>query len=261
MAVYGYLRVSTKPQTEGDSLEVQQRMVEGRALQDGLSIDRQFIERGVSGAKRLQDRPQGKAMLDALKPGDVVISSKLDRIHRSASDALDVMGRFKRDGISLILLDMGGDVCGSGISGLIFTILAAVAEFERGRIADRVSEMKAHEKSVGKYRGGSRPYGFQPGPDKQLVPIPEEQLAVSFILRCAGERASLRKIQGALVDSLGVRLSLPAINRIIKDGRVAGPDPSHADTRIGAHADSVCTAGPVHVEHRVSILRNRVPVA
>jgi DNA invertase Pin-like site-specific DNA recombinase len=220
MPTYGYLRVSTKPQTEGDALEVQQRMIEGRALQDGLSINHLFIEKGVSGAKRLQDRPQGKALLDIVRPGDAVIASKLDRIHRSARDALEVMAKFKQEGISLILLDMGGDVCGSGISGLIFAILAAVAEFERERIADRVAEMKAHEKQVGKYRGGTRPYGFRPGQDKLLEPIPEEQLALSLILKYSAEGMSLRKTQAALADSLGVRLSHVAIGRIIRDAAI-----------------------------------------
>lgn len=58
---YGYCRVSTKPQTEGDSLEVQQRMIEGRALQDGRKIDHIYVERGISGSRRLKDRPHPSA--------------------------------------------------------------------------------------------------------------------------------------------------------------------------------------------------------
>jgi DNA invertase Pin-like site-specific DNA recombinase len=195
-------------------------MVQGRALQDGLKLTRVFIERGVSGARRLQERPQGKSLLDMLKPGDVVIASKLDRMFRSASDALDVLGRLKAQKVSLILLDLGGDVTGSGVASLIFSILAAVAEFERQRIADRVGEMKAHEKEVGKYRGGAVPYGYQIGADKLLAPIPEEQKALSFIIKMAGENQSLRKIQKALAESMGVKISHMSIKRIVKDSAV-----------------------------------------
>ena len=227
-STYGYVRVSTKPQTEGDSLEVQERMVQGRALQDGLKLTHVFVERGVSGARRLQERPQGKALLEALKPGDVVIASKLDRCFRSASDALDVLGKLKAQKVSLILLDLGGDVTGSGVASLIFSILAAVAEFERQRIADRVGEMKAHEKEVGKYRGGARPFGFRPNDSKLLEPVPEEQAGLSLILKMAGTEASLRKIQAALADSLCVKLSLPAISRVIRDAKIRKPAASSA---------------------------------
>jgi putative DNA-invertase from lambdoid prophage Rac len=54
---------------------------------------------------------------------------------RSALDALGVLGRLKRGGISLHMIDLGGDTTGNGVSKLIFTILSAVAEAERERIA------------------------------------------------------------------------------------------------------------------------------
>jgi hypothetical protein len=40
--------------------------------------------------------PQGTALLAVLQPGEVVITSKLDRVFRSALDALDVLGRMKQ---------------------------------------------------------------------------------------------------------------------------------------------------------------------
>src|ERR1700692_4713858 len=62
MAIYGYARVSTSRQAEeGESLDVQQRTVAGYALMIGLTVDRMFIERGVSGSVPLADRPQGAA--------------------------------------------------------------------------------------------------------------------------------------------------------------------------------------------------------
>src|SRR3954470_19685692 len=94
---YGYARVSTVAQaSEGESLDVQQRVIAGYAQIHGLAVDQVFVERGVSGSKPLGDRPQGAALLAALKPGDVVITPKLDRMFRSALDALDVLGRLKQ---------------------------------------------------------------------------------------------------------------------------------------------------------------------
>jgi hypothetical protein len=69
--------------------------------------------------------------------------AKLDRMFRSALDALDVLGKLKQHRVPLHMIDLGGDVTGNGISKLIFTILSAVAEAERDRIRERVSTTKA----------------------------------------------------------------------------------------------------------------------
>ena len=62
----------------------------------GLTVDQVFVERGVSGSKPLARPPRGPALLAALQPGDVVITPKLDRMFRSALDALDVLGQLKK---------------------------------------------------------------------------------------------------------------------------------------------------------------------
>ena len=100
MATYGYCRVSTMVQAEdGESLEVQRRQVEGRAMQEGWTIDEVFVERGVSGSKPFGDREQGSTLLARLQPGDVIVAAKLDRMFRSALDALQTCDRFQRDGV------------------------------------------------------------------------------------------------------------------------------------------------------------------
>src|SRR4051794_5005382 len=135
MTVFAYTRVSTDRQAnEGESLDVQQRTVAGYAMMHGLQVDHVFSERGVSGSKPLAERHEGMALLAALKPGDVVITPKLDRMFRSASDALANLDHMKRNNISLHMIDLGGDVTGNGIAKLVFTILSAVAEAERDRI-------------------------------------------------------------------------------------------------------------------------------
>ena len=116
MAVYGYVRVSTGRQAEeGESLAAQQRAIEGYAMIQGTPMNRVFVERAVSGAKPLSDRPEGSMMLGVIQPGDVVITAKLDRMFRSALDALNVCNAFKEQGISLHMIDLGGDVTGNGM--------------------------------------------------------------------------------------------------------------------------------------------------
>src|SRR5919199_3595066 len=161
MAVYGYVRVSTDRQaSEGESLGAQRRTIQGYAMMHGFALDLVFVERAVSGSKPIGERPEGARLLAAVRSGDVIITPKLDRMFRSALDALDVLARLKERGVSLHMIDLGGDVTGNGISKLVFTILSAVAEAERDRIRERVSEVKHDQKARGRYLGGKVPYGY-----------------------------------------------------------------------------------------------------
>ena len=117
MAVYGYIRVSTDKQaSEGESLGVQQRQLEGYAMQNGWTIDRVFREEGVSGSVPVMERPASTEMMEAAKAGDIIIAAKLDRMFRSALDALQTVELLRKRGVSLHLLDLGGDVSGNGLS-------------------------------------------------------------------------------------------------------------------------------------------------
>ena len=144
MAVYGYARVSTARQAnEGESLEVQKRQIDGYALMHGLAVDEIVIEEGVSGSVPVLERPAGAALFARLKADDIIISAKLDRLFRSALDALQVVETLKGKGVKLHLLDLGGDIAGNGLSKLFLTIAAAFAEAERDRMA--VTGEVAHE--------------------------------------------------------------------------------------------------------------------
>src|SRR5271155_5465919 len=89
MAIYGYCRVSTLRQAnEGESLDVQRRQIEGYALMHGLKVDEIVVEEGVSGSVPVSERPTGGPLFDKLRKGDAVIAPKLDRLFRSALDAL-----------------------------------------------------------------------------------------------------------------------------------------------------------------------------
>ena len=218
MATYGYARVSTNRQAdEGESLDVQERQIAGYALMQGLTVDRTFVERGVTGSIPLGERQQGAALLAVLKPGDVVVTAKLDRMFRSALDALDVLSKLKARGVSLHMIDLGGDVTGNGVSKLVFTILSAVAEAERDRIRERVSQVKADQKQRGRYLGGKVPFGFALGADGALEPVKAQQEAIAAVRRMRAEGAPLRTIRSTLANA-GHQLSLDAVHRIAREG-------------------------------------------
>jgi DNA invertase Pin-like site-specific DNA recombinase len=221
MAVYGYVRVSTERQAEeGESLGAQQRTVEGYAMMHGLALDHVFVERGVSGSKPLNERPEGAKLLAALQAGDVIITPKLDRMFRSALDAIGTLGAVRDRGVSLHMIDLGGDVTGNGISKLVFTILSAVAEAERDRIKERIADVKKDQKARGRFLGGDVPFGYAVADDGELIPHAAEQEAIrsATTMRAAG--ASLRAIAEAL-QAKGHPISHMAVKRILRDHGVS----------------------------------------
>jgi len=169
----------------------------------------------VSGSKPLDERPQGAALLAALAPGDIILTPKLDRMFRSALDALKVLGELRDAGVSLHMLDLGGDVTGNGISKLVFTILSAVAEAERDRIRDRIRDVKADQKARRRYLGGSVPFGFRLGDQGELIEVPDQQGAIARMMAMRQAGASLRNIAEAM-QAVGFDLSHVSIKKIVE---------------------------------------------
>jgi putative DNA-invertase from lambdoid prophage Rac len=222
MPVYGYCRVSTDRQAdEGESLGAQQRQIKGYAMMLGQGLPKIFVERGVSGSKPFDGRPEGAKLMAVLQPGDVVITPKLDRMFRSALDALGILAHLQKSGVSLHMIDLGGDVTGNGISKLVFTILSAVAEAERDRIRERIREVKSDQKKRGRYLGGIIPFGWVMR-DGQLHEERKQQAAITKMreMRAAGH--SLRSIEAAMREQ-GVKLSHQGIANILANPSSVAP--------------------------------------
>lgn len=148
-----------------------------------------------------------------IKPGDVIITAKLDRMFRSALDALNNLQQFKNRGVSLHMIDLGGDVTGNGISKLVFTILSAVAEAERDRIRERIRETKTDQRKRNRYLGGTIPFGWRVSDTGDLIEDPDQQRVIGRIQELRGQGLSLRAITATLADE-GVKLSHQGIKKI-----------------------------------------------
>jgi putative DNA-invertase from lambdoid prophage Rac len=216
MAIYGYCRVSTVRQaTEGESLEVQQRQIQGYAHMHGLTLNGVVIEEGVSGSIPVAERPAAGPLFAKLTKGDVVIAPKLDRLFRSALDALKVVEDLKKRGVALHLLDLGGDISGNGLSKLFLTIAAAFAEAERDRIRERIGQVKADQKARGRYLGGKIPFGFRRGDSGELIPHEAEQEAIREIRSLRAKGKALRSIAEA-VAAKGHKLSHEGVAGVLR---------------------------------------------
>jgi DNA invertase Pin-like site-specific DNA recombinase len=217
---FGYARVSTERQSnEGHSLADQESRIRGYTQSVGLKLDGVFVEAGVSGGKRFSARPKGAELLTVLRPGDHVISTKLDRCFRSACDALNVAEDFRNRGIHLHLLDIGGDVTGNGVAKLVFNILAAVAEMERGRISERVRSVKQHRRQAGYFTGGHVARGYNVTHDGKLVADDRWKQVLNAMKQMRGEGLTYRAIATEVSEQFGMTLDHSTIFRVLNGQR------------------------------------------
>lgn len=230
--ILGYVRVSSADQAKDDrsSLQVQQDVIEGFAKTRG--VDRWgvqiYTDAGVSGATKLAFRPAGEQLLKDMKHGDTVIASKLDRMFRSASDAIDMFEVFKARGVELVLFDISNEPVSAGVGKLIMTILAAVADMERVRIKERTAEGRKAKKAKGG-PVGQVPFGYRKvgeGRDAKLVPHEGEQETARIMRELFQKRATYKGIseklaqEGRVQSNSGKPYHVTTIRRVILQGQL-----------------------------------------
>lgn len=136
MKVAIYARVSTSDQ----NCELQLRELREYCQRRGWDVAGEYIDAGVSGSKR--SRPElDRMMRDAQKHVvDCVIVWKLDRFGRSVLHLNEAISNLRSWGVRFICVTQNIDTDQSNpTSNLLLQILAAIAEFEREMIRERVN--------------------------------------------------------------------------------------------------------------------------
>jgi DNA invertase Pin-like site-specific DNA recombinase len=96
--------------------------------------DAQLRELAAAGVERVfqektsavATRPQLDAVLDWLRPGDVLTVTRLDRLARSTRHLLDIAEQVKAKGATLRVLNLGDT--GTATGQLVFTVIGAIAD-------------------------------------------------------------------------------------------------------------------------------------
>jgi DNA invertase Pin-like site-specific DNA recombinase len=136
----GYGRTSTLEQQAGLDAQIRDLKAAG--------CEKIFSEQVSSVATRLQL----EATLDFIREGDTLIVTKLDRLARSTQHLLEIADLVKCKGADLHVLNLGVDT-GTATGKLLFTMIGAVATFEREMMLERQREGIAKAKAEGKYKG------------------------------------------------------------------------------------------------------------
>lgn len=183
----GYARVS---QNDQDTTAQAMRL-------EAAGCQRIFTETISS---RVERRPQLQACLEYLREGDALVAVRLDRLARSTRELLEIAQGLENRGIDLVVLDQQLDTS-TPAGKLMFSVLAAIAQFERDLIRERTLDGLARAKAQGKV-GGRRP--TIAGQRAQLVK------------RLAAEGQSVRQIAAS------IEASPSAVHRLLCRATTAG---------------------------------------
>jgi DNA invertase Pin-like site-specific DNA recombinase len=135
----GYARTSTLEQEASLAAQIRDLKAAG--------CEEIFAEQVSSVAQRARL----KEALTFIRKGDTLVVTRLDRLGRSTRDLLELRDHIKSKGAQLNVLNLGDT--GTATGELVFTVIGAIAQFERTLMLERQREGIAKGKAEGKYRG------------------------------------------------------------------------------------------------------------
>jgi DNA invertase Pin-like site-specific DNA recombinase len=177
MALFGYARVSSTDQdftTQIDKLKAA-----------GCEVIR---SEKVTGTTR-EGREELNTLLTFMRPGDVLMVTKVDRLARSIGDLQDIVRMLKAKGVSLKATDQPIDTA-TAAGKAFLDMLGVFAEFETNLRRERQLEGIAKAKAKGVYKG--RPPRIEAA---KITALKAEGLGASAIAKRLGiGRASVYRV-------------------------------------------------------------------
>ena len=146
-----------------------------------------FADAGISGAKGRDERPGLDALLKAVtrREFDMVAAWSVDRLGRSLTDLLDVLGELHAAGVGLYLHQQGLDTT-TPSGRAMFQMMGVFAEFERAIIRERVMAGLARARAEGTKLGRRHIEDADPGKARAIGAALAAKTGVRRIARDLG---------------------------------------------------------------------------
>lgn len=165
-----YCRVSSTQQAkEGDSISAQLDALNKYAVERKYEIIGTFVDDGISGTK--YDRDEFQKMLDMVESGkvDIILVTKMDRLHRSLRNFLNMQDVLDRNGCHWKAIWEPSYDTTTPQGRMIVNTMMNLAQFEAEQTGERVRQVQAHKLRQREVISGTTPHGYSIV-NKHLVP-------------------------------------------------------------------------------------------
>ena len=168
---FGYLRVSSNGQIDGDGFPRQRAAIQKWAAANGIQIVRWFEERGVSGKTELENRPALQDLLEALASNGVrmVVIEKLDRLARDLMVQETILAEFRKQSFEIVSV-AEPDLCSDDPSRtMVRQIFGAISQYERAMIVSKLRGARQRMRAKTGRCEGVKPFGTLDGESETLA--------------------------------------------------------------------------------------------
>ena len=170
---YGYLRVSSNGQVDGDGFPRQRAAITKWAAANGIEIVRWFEEKGVTGT--IADRPALQQMMVALMSNGIrtFLIEKLDRLARDFMVQEYIVRDCQSKGIEIISV-MEPDLCKDDPTRELFrTFMGGISQYDKKMIVAKLKAARQRKRLQTGRCEGRKPYGTRAGEQAAIVRIRE----------------------------------------------------------------------------------------